>query len=472
MFTSDAVLSGGIRRSATSVIFEADDEDMLNAKINIKVDKKWSFDKEGQVVVGGKTYITYSGKVQYEGIKYEVTLKDFEYEMLDKTGTIFWKHIFPQRARSNNSILLIRDETTLERFEYIVEKTKEFGEPGFVFGNHRDQLFNPCFEIGFISVTNDGVCGVQFCNLTTQNGRKIKTKKDFYECCVASAIIGTLQAGYTNFPYLSKAAEELTKDEALLGCSITGVMDNAEVLLNYEVQKEMADVINNVNSEWAKKIGINPAARTTCIKPEGTSSLVFGCGSGIHFHHAKRYFRRVQCNKLDPVYKFFKQYNSHACESSVWSENGTDDVISFPIQIAESVKVKSDVTALEHLEMIKSTQKNWVLTGSTVFNKKPITNNVSCTVIVKENEWKDVTKFIFDNREFFSAVSLLPSFGDKLYPQAPMEAIVSDEDAKIWDKIVSQWKHIKYTDLKESEDKTNLSSEIVCAGGACELVTV
>jgi ribonucleoside-diphosphate reductase alpha chain len=300
----------------------------------------------------------------------------------------------------------------------------------------------------------------------------MKSADDFRECCRASSLIGTLQAGYTHFPYLSNAASQLTEDEALLGCSITGIMENEEIILDPANQQEMARLILKVNAEWAAKLGINPAARTTCCKPEGTGSLVLGSSSGIHFHHAHRYFRRVQCNKLDPVYKHFKKHNPHACEPSVWSENHTDDVVSFPIQVDPSIKTKQQVGAIEHLEMIKSTQQNWVRTGTSPTNKKPIEHNVSCTVIVKENEWKEVSHYLYKNRDFFAAVSLLSATGDKLYPQAPNEAIISAEDEKIWDDLIKSWKRVDYTKLKEDEDLTNLSSEAACAGGVCEIVSV
>ena len=267
MHCADAVLSGGIRRSATSVIFDKDDVDMMNAKSYFTVDKVNAFHPAGEETVGGYTTKLYETKVTFEGIKYEITLKEWELDNA-RQKKISWMHLFPQRGRSNNSVLLLRNETTLEEFQKIVSVTREFGEPGFVFGNHPDQLFNPCFEIGFIPVT-DGVCGVQFCNLTSQNGSKITSKKKFAESTEAATIIGTLQAGYTDFPYLSKAAETLTREEALLGVSITGMMDNPDVLLNPENQKEMAELAKQVNAEWAKKLKINKAARITCVKPEG-----------------------------------------------------------------------------------------------------------------------------------------------------------------------------------------------------------
>lgn len=470
MHCSDAVLSGGIRRSATSVVFQKHDLDMLNAKTNIKLDKVFSFDFVCEETVGGFTNKVYEGKVEYEGVKYDVRVKDYELDSIKNNKEISWIHIHPQRARSNNSILLIRDETCVEEFKTIIDRTRQFGEPGFVFANDPKVLYNPCFEVSFIPVTDDGVCGVQFCNLTSINGRLTSTEKEFSENVEAYTIIGTLQAAYTNFKYLSPTAKKLTEEEALLGCSITGMMDNPDLLLNPQQQSAMADLAKKVNEEWSKKIHINPAARITVIKPEGTSSLFLGTGSGIHPHHARKYFRRVQCNKLDPVYKLFKKMNPHMCEPSVWSANHTDDVITFPIEVDNKAVVKSDLTALQHLALIKSTQQNWVKNGTTKYNKKNVEHNVSCTVIVDENEWDDVIKYLFDNRDYFAAVSLLPKCGDKLYQQAPMEAVVNNDDLNKWNHLNDNMVEIDYNKLIEDDDTTNLSSEGACVGGVCEIV--
>ena len=467
MHVSDAVLSGGIRRSATCVVFDIDDQEMMDAKTYFKVSKytKFSLDEDTQV---------YHGKVTVNKKVYEIEIKatDFEWEhkQLVEHNRVSWHHIEPQRGRSNNSVLLLRDKVTLEQFTAIVERTKQFGEPGFVFGNHPWQMFNPCFEIGFIPVTDDGVCGVQFCNLSSINGAQVRSREDYLRAVEAATIIGTLQASYTDeLHYLNHAAKQLTEKEALLGVSITGVMDNPEVLLDAANQKEAAAHAVAVNVEWAKKIGINPAARVTCIKPEGTSSLVLRSASGIHPHHARRYFRRVQCNKIDPVYKFFKAANPHMCETGVWSANKTDDVITFPLTVSDTAMVKADLTALKHLEIVKDTQQNWVLNGTGDSNDKPVNHNVSCTIIVKDDEWSDVIKYLYDNRAYFSAVSLLPFIGDKLFKQAPLEAVTTPADEELWTKLVEGYKPVDYRKLKEDEDTTKVQESAACAGGKCEL---
>lgn len=466
MHAADAVLSGGIRRSATSVVFDADDEDMMSAKTFFKVDKIRRFAKDEDT---GK----YHGQVVIKKTVYDVELSEWEYiEQLKKEGKISWFQIEPQRGRSNNSVILLRDAVTREQFQSIINKTREFGEPGFVFSNHKDQLFNPCFEISFIPITSDGVCGVQYCNLTTQNGHKITTKERFYDATKAATIIGTLQACYTDFPYLSPAARKLTEAEALLGVSITGMMENPKILLDPDIQKEMAEYAVKVNAEWARKLGINPAARITCVKPEGTSSLVLGTSSGIHPHHARRYFRRIQCNRLDNVFRHLRKTNPHATEESVWSATRTDEVVTFPLTIPEQSLIKADLTALKHLDYIKSTQENWVLPGTTSANTKPVAHNVSCTVMVKEDEWQTVIDYLYDNKEYFAAVSLLPSSGDKIYKQAPMEAVATEEDEKKWDELVSKWQRVDFKMLEEIDDETQLQQEVACAGGACTVVSL
>jgi ribonucleoside-triphosphate reductase len=372
MHAADAVISGGVRRSATICLFSPTDTDMATAK----------------------------------------------------TGN--WFHENPQRGRSNNSALLLRDKTSEERFSKLMKSVREFGEPGFVWSDSKELVVNPCVEIGLYPVdVETGQTGWQACNLSTINCSKLGSSDEFYESCKAAAIIGTLQAGFNSFPYLGEVSERIIAKEALLGVSMTGMMDCPEVVLDPEVQQWGAKIVKETNKEFAKKIGVNPAARTTCIKPEGTTSCVLGTSSGIHPHHAKRYIRRVQANKMEPIYQHLKNANPRACEESVWSANDSDEVISFCIEVATGSKTKNQIGAIELLEYVKSTQKNWVTQGT---NKRLcvqpwITHNVSNTINVKPSEWDEVEKFIYKNRNFFCGVSLLPITGDKDYPQAPFTAI-------------------------------------------------
>ena len=263
------------------------------------------------------------------------------------------------------------------------------------------------------------------CNLSTINSSKCKTPELFYESCKAAAIIGTLQAGFTDFSYLGATTENIVRNEALLGVSMTGIMENSDVCLDPNIQKNGANIIKETNKILAEKININQAARTTCCKPEGTTSCLLGTASGIHPHHAKRYIRRVQANKKEELYKYFKKVNEIACEESVWSNNNSDDVISFCVEIPDGSKTKNQVNAIDMLEYVKSTQINWVMTGKNkdLCSKPWLEHNVSNTVHIKDNEWDDITKFIFNNRKFFTGISLLSLSGDKDYPQAPFTTI-------------------------------------------------
>ena len=372
MHSADAVISGGVRRSATICVFSPDDEEMAAAK----------------------------------------------------TGN--WFHENPQRGRSNNSALLLRDKTTAEQFSELMKSVKEFGEPGFVWSDSTELIVNPCVEIGLYPVDEEtGETGWQACNLSTINCAKVKTEEDFYEACKAASIIGTLQAGFSEFPYLGEVSERIIRREALLGVSMTGIMEQHEICLDPEIQKKGAKVIKDENKRFAKLIGINQAARTTCIKPEGTSSCVLGTSSGIHPHHAKRYIRRVQANKMEPIYNYFRGINPRASEESVWSANDSDDVISFCIEVAAGSKTKNQIGALDLLNYVKSTQQSWVIPGTnkSLCVQSFLVHNVSNTINVKPDEWDQVEKFIYKNRKYFCGISLLPITGDKDYPQAPFTAI-------------------------------------------------
>jgi ribonucleoside-triphosphate reductase len=372
MYSADAVISGGVRRSATICLFSPDDENMAKAK----------------------------------------------------TGSWFVEN--PQRGRSNNSAILLRDETTKKQFSELMTSVKEFGEPGFVWSDSTELIVNPCVEIGMWPVDEKtGKSGWQACNLSTINCAKIKTEEDFLNACKAASIIGTLQAGFSSFPYLGEVSESIVKREALLGVSMTGIMERYEICLNPDIQKKGSKVVKNENKRVAKIIGINQAARTTCIKPEGTSSCVLGTSSGIHPHHAKRYIRRVQANKLEPIYNYFKEINPRACEESVWSNNDSDDVVSFCVEVPAGSKTKNQVGAIDLLNHVKSTQQNWVIPGTnkSLCTQPWLVHNVSNTINVKLDEWDEVEDFIFKNRKFFCGVSLLPISGDKDYPQAPFTAV-------------------------------------------------
>ena len=494
MHSSDAVLSGGVRRSASLALFSPDDEEMAKAKTG-----NWFIDN-------------------------------------------------PQRARSNNSALLLKSSTTFEEFQTLMDSVKEFGEPGFIWSESTEMIFNPCVEIGMWPVDEaSGNSGWQGCNLSTINCSSVTDENDFYERCKAAAIIGTLQAGFTKLEYLGETSEKIFERESLLGVSLTGTMEKHELVLTENVLKNGAKIAVDTNKTLSKKIGINQAARVTCLKPEGTSSSMLGTSSGIHPHHAKRYIRHVQANILEAPYQYFKKFNPQACEKSSWSANNTDEVIKFPIEVPDGAKLKNQLPAVEMLAVVKETQKNWVNSGKNkaLCTQDYLSHNVSNTVTVKPDEWDDVTKFIYDNRKYFAGISLIPQSGDKDYPQAPFTTVYTSReivkeygDAALWCsglielalnafdnnlwaacdyvsmnqakdsdvkgkllfitkmknfagkyfegdikrltycmKDVYNWKlycdlfnsfkKVDYTQLSETEDNTTGIEEISCAGGAC-----
>lgn len=458
MHCSDAVLSGGIRRSATIALFDLHDELMMNAKTPLEVQ-----DYCGNFVDG-----RYIGKVKYKDRWREVILSTYEAEQLIKTKKLSWITLEPQRGRSNNSVLLDRKYINSEEFYSIFSSTRHFGEPGFVFVDNEDSLYNPCAEIGFIPIVDDEPA-VQFCNLSIVNGNKVRTKADFMKAVEYATIIGTLQAGYTDFDFLDERDKKITEEEVLLGVSVLGFLANPEILTDNDILKEASALALKVNEEWAAKLGINKAARVTCVKPDGNSAAALESPfSGIHPAHSKKYYRRVQANKDENLYQHFSMYNSYLCEPSVYSENNTDDVITFPIEVENGAVFKDNLTAIEHLELIKTVQENWVKGGQRD-NTKPISNSVSCTVLVKDDEWNDVARYIFKNRDYFATVSLLSNNGDKVYAQAPYESVSDDSELEKFNKLREKFIPVDYSLLVEEDDHTARSEEAACAGGLCSL---
>ena len=374
MHAADAVLAGGVRRSATICLFSPNDEEMAKAK----------------------------------------------------TGNWFVDN--PQRGRSNNSAVIVRDEVTREQFSKLMESIKQFGEPGFYFVDSRDHTTNPCVEIGMFPQI-DGKSGWQGCNLTEINGGKCTTREEFFKACRAGAIMGTLQAGYTDFKYLSNTTKEIFDREALLGVSITGWMNNPEVLFDPEIQREGAEVVKAVNEEVAELIGINPAARTTCVKPSGNASVLLQTASGIHAEHAPRYLRNVQMNKDSEVAQLIAETNPYMIEESVWSAGKTDYIISFPIISKEGSIYKEAMLGKNLLEMVKMVQQNWVEAGTRVERcaDPTVRHNVSNTVTVLNHQWKEVEDYVFDNRHSYAGISFLSGSGDKDFNQAPFTQVLTED---------------------------------------------
>ena len=370
MHAADAVLSGGVRRSATICLFSPDDEEMMNAK----------------------------------------------------TGNWFMEQ--PQRARSNNSAVIVRNETTAEQFGKIMESVKQFGEPGFVFVESTEHTTNPCVEIGMFPQIN-GESGWQGCNLTEINGGLCTDEESFYKACRAAAILGTMQAGYTDFKFLSETSKAIFDREALLGVSITGWMNNPDILFNENILKKGAEIVKEVNRTVAEIIGINPAARTTCVKPSGNASVLLQTASGIHAEHSPMYIRNIQMNKESEITQSIMRSNPYMVEESVWSAGGTDVVVSFPIVPKDGSLFKDDLIGVDHLDLVAKAQKHWVNEGTNeeLCADPGVRHNVSNTILVED--WDSVEKYVFENRYSFAGISFLSTSGDKDFNQAPNTAVIT-----------------------------------------------
>lgn len=286
-----------------------------------------------------------------------------------------------------------------------------------------------CVEISMYPVTIDGRSGIQGCNLSEINGKYCTSLQAFLDACRAASTIGTLQAGYTNFNYLSPESKEIFEREALLGVSLTGWMENPDVLFKEDILKQGSEIVKTTNKKIAAMIGINPAARTCCVKPAGSTSCILETSSGIHPHHAKRYIRNVQSNKNEFAIQHYKNINSNAVEDSVWSANKTDYVVSFACEVPKGSIIKNNINAIDFLNKIKFVQENWVRTGNDKnLSIRDCDHNVSCTVVVNDNEWDKVRDFIFENKEFFTGISLISSSGDLDYRQAPFTTVLTDKE--------------------------------------------
>ena len=516
---ADAVISGGIRRSALLCQFDADDEEMLNCK----------------------------------------------------TGN--WFSEYPELARANNSAVILPN-TPKETYDKIFESIKEFGEPGLVFLSHKDVVYNPCcftgdmrlltgsgymkfsdlvssthkkddyyltlinkdgerkrgrvwsvgykhvirltfdngrkiectpdhrfmlqdgsvcfasnligkivkgfdntdskcteifdsgdieevydFEIldeGHWGVVNgliahncevgmfpkfrnkDGVheSGFSFCNLTEINGAKIKTREQFLDACKGAAILGTIQASYTNFKVLSPVSRKIAERDALIGVGITGMCENPEILFDPDLQEEGARVVKETNRRVADLIGINHAARTTVIKPSGNSSQLLGCtSSGIHKFHFKRFIRNIQAANTEQALQHVKEVNPVMVRPSVYNKE-EESVISFPVELDNNVLTSENSSALDFLKLVKLTKEHWIEAGTNFdhpFYKeypemKDLRMNVSNTCTVRDEEWEEVREYVWKNRDIFSGISFLPKGGDLIYPQAPYTSVLDEKE--------------------------------------------
>lgn len=361
-----------------------------------------------------------------------------------------WWELNPQRARANNSIFLLRHKATKEDFLNIWNKVEmsRSGEPGIYWSNDKDWGANPCVEIALKPY--------QFCNLVTINVGNIENQQDFDNRCQAASFIGTLQASYTDFHYLRDIWQTTTEKEALIGVSMTGISSNG-FLNSIDLSKGSA-IVKKENERVAKLIGINKSARCTAVKPEGTASLVAGTSSGIHAWHNDFYYRRVRLGKNEALYTYFSIYNPDLIEQDEMREDLA--ILKFPVKAPDGSILRNE-SALAILERMKYVHDTWINGGH---NKGSNKHNVSLTVSLKNEEWKEVGEWMWNNRESYNGISVLPYDGGT-YKQAPFEDCTKEQYEELYEKI----QHIDLTHVYEMEDSTDQKGEIACGGGACEI---
>jgi ribonucleoside-triphosphate reductase (thioredoxin) len=395
---ADAVLAGGIRRAALISLFSADDNEMIACK----------------------------------------------------AGN--WWEQNPQRGRANNSAVLLRHKVTKEFFLDLWKRVEasNAGEPGIYLSNDKDWGTNPCCEIGLRPF--------QFCNLTEVNVSNITGQHDLEQRVRAATFIGTLQAGYTDFHYLRPVWQRTTERDALIGVSMTGIA-SGRVLQDDISLTDAANVVKEENARVAQAIGINKAARTTCVKPAGTTSLTLGTSSGIHAWHNDYYIRRIRVGKNEPIYWHLSIHHPELVEDEYFRPHDTA-VISVP-QRAPEGSILRDESAFQLLRRVKKITKEWVNPGKRTGQNG---HNVSATISLHENEWTDAGEWMWENRHHYNGLSVLP-FNGGTYQQAPFE----DCSKEKFEAMLSTLENVDLTKIVEEDDNTDLKGEAACAGGACEI---
>ena len=365
-----------------------------------------------------------------------------------KTG--HWWEENPQRGRANNSAVLMRHKITKEFFMDLWKRVKlsGAGEPGIYFNNDKDWGTNPCCEIALRPY--------QFCNLCEVNASDIESQEDLNTRVKAAAFIGTLQAGYTDFHYLREVWQQTTEKDALIGVSMTGI--GSGTVLGYDMQKA-ASLVKRENTRVAKLIGINSAARCTTVKPAGTTSLALGTSSGIHAWHNDYYVRRIRVGKNESMYKYLHKFHPELVEDDYFRAHDTA-VISIPQKAPDGSILRTE-SPFALLERIKKVATEWVQPGH---RRGSNTHNVSATVSLKEHEWASAGQWMWDNRDYYNGLSVLPYDGGT-YTQAPFE----DISAVKYNQMMKSLTEIDLSNIYEGEDQTDLAGELACAGGSCEI---
>ena len=395
---ADAVLAGGIRRAALICLFSPDDDEMISCK---------------------------SGA---------------------------WWELNPQRGRANNSAVLLRSITEKEQFQDIWRRIEVSGagEPGIYFTNNVEWGTNPCCEIALKPF--------QFCNLCEVNVSDIESQEDLNGRVKAASLIGTLQAGYSDFHYLREVWKRTTEKEALIGVSMTGIGSGVVTHWTYSMT-EAAEIVKAENERVAKILGINCAARCTTVKPAGTTSLALGTSSGIHAWHNDYYLRRVRVGKNEAIYSYLSKHHPELLEDDKFRPHDTA-IITVPQKAPKGAILRTE-SPFDLLERVKQVTKEWIKPGHRKGNN---THNVSATISIKNDEWDAVGEWMWENRKFYNGLSVLPYDGHT-YVQAPFEDCTKEE----YNRLVTTLHEVDLSRVVEMEDMTDLAGEAACAGGACEI---
>ncbi len=364
-----------------------------------------------------------------------------------------WWETNPQRGRSNNSAVLLRHKITKDYFMDLWKRIEASGagEPGIYLTNDKDWGTNPCCEIALRPF--------QFCNLTEVNVSNVVSQEDYEDRVRAASFLGTLQAGYTNFHYLRPIWQRTTEKDALIGISMTGIGSGAVLKLD---MKSAAKVVKEENKRVAELLGINPAARATTVKPAGTTSLTLGTSSGIHAWHNEYYIRRVRVGKNEAIYSYLKENHPELVEDEYFRPHDTA-VIGIPQKAPEGSILRNE-SPIQLLERVKKVHMEWIKPGHRSGNNS---HNVSATVSIREHEWPAVGEWMWENRDHYNGLSVLPYDGGT-YIQAPFEDCTKER----YDELMETLHEVDLSNIVEMDDDTDLSGEVACAGGACEVTLV
>jgi len=362
-----------------------------------------------------------------------------------------WWETNPQRGRSNNSAVLMRHKIKKEFFMDLWKRVElsGAGEPGIYLNNDKDWGTNPCCEIALRPF--------QFCNLCEVNVSDLESQEDLNDRVKAAAFIGTLQAGYTDFHYLREIWKDTTEKDALIGVSMTGIGSGS--VLNYDMT-QAANIVTNENARVAKLIDIRKSARCTTVKPAGTTSLVLGTSSGIHAWHNDYYVRRMRVGKNEAIYSYLLEYHPELIEDEFFRPHDTA-VISIPQKSPKGSILRTE-SPFDTFERVKRVAQEWIQPGH---RRGSNTHNVSATISLKKDEWDKAGEWMWENKEHYNGLSVLPYDGGT-YTQAPFEDI-DEAKYKRMSKVLSD---VDLTKVIETDDNTDLSGELACSGGSCEII--